>query len=124
MVSVVISTDGSAVAGEQYSITCSVMGADNLDATFKTEWQRPGGGGSTIATQPSLTLPFTPLGQGDAGEYTCVARITTDLLLDSPVSLSDMLDITVEGKSVYVSSERCQGVEATPYLVDIFSYNV
>ena len=96
------SASGSAVAGEEYSITCTVMGADNLDAAFRVEWRRPGGGTLLIGTQSSLTHTFSPLGQGDAGQYTCEAMITTDLLLLSPLTRTDMLDITVAGKSVYM----------------------
>ena len=37
-VSVMTSASGSAVAGEEYSITCTVMGADNLPgAIFRVE---------------------------------------------------------------------------------------
>ena len=101
-VSVMTSASGSAVAGEEYSITCAVMGADNLDATFRVEWQLPGGGTLRIGLMSSLTHTFSPLGQGDAGEYTCEATITTDLLLGSPLTRTGMLDISVAGKSVSV----------------------
>ena len=93
------SASGSAVAGEEYSITCAVMGADNLPgATFRIEWQRPGGGTLLIGTQSSLTHTFSPVGQSDTGQYTCEATITTDLLLLSPLTRTDVLDITVAGK--------------------------
>ena len=49
-----------------------------------------------------LTHTFSSLGQGDAGLYTCEATITTDLLLLSPLTQSDVLDITVASKSVSV----------------------
>ena len=55
-----------------------------------------------IGTQSSLTHTFSSLGQGDAGQYTCEAMITTDLLLESPLTRTDMLDITVASKSVSV----------------------
>ena len=100
-VSVMTSASGSAVAGEEYSITCAVMGADNLpDAMFRVEWQRPSGGTLLIGTQSSLTHTFSPVGQGNAGQYTCEAMITTDLLLLSPLTRTEMLDVTVTGKSV------------------------
>ena len=95
------SASGSAVAGEEYSITCTVMGADNLpDAAFRVEWQRPGGGTLRIGLMSSVTHTFSSLGRDDAGRYTCEATITTDLLLLSPLTRTDMLDITVSGKSV------------------------
>ena len=95
------SASGSAVAGEEYSITCTVMGADNLDATFRIEWQSPGGG-TLIGLISSVTHTFSPLGQDDAGQYTCEATITTDLLMQSPLTRTGMLDITVASKSVSV----------------------
>ena len=116
------SASGSAVAGEEYSITCAVMGADNLDATFRVEWQRPGGGTLRIGLISSVTHTFSPLRQGDAGEYTCEAVITTDLLLQSPLTQSDVLDITVTSKSVSVCvcikyiSEQLQKVETISYI--------
>ena len=96
------SASGSAVAGEEYSITCTVLGADNLDATFRIEWQRPGGGTLRTGLTSSLTHIFSPVGQSDTGQYTCEATITTDLLLQSPLTQTGMLDITVAGKSVFV----------------------
>ena len=120
------STSGSAIVGEEYSITCAVMGADNLDATFRIEWQRPGGDSLLIGILSSLTHTFSPLGQGDEGEYTCGATITTDLLLESPLTRTVMLDITVAGKSVsvcvcikymYQMSSFMQAVETISYFV-------
>ena len=94
---------GSAVAGEEYSITCTVMGADNLPgAMFRIEWQSPGGDSLRIGLMSSVTHTFSPVGQDDAGQYTCEATITTDLLLQSPLIRTDMLDITVAGKTVSV----------------------
>ena len=93
-----ISTSGSAVAGEEYSVICAVMGADNLDASFMTELNPPVGD-SAIVSLPSVTISISPLGQGDAGEYTCEAMITTALLLGSPITVNGMLDIEVGGKS-------------------------
>ena len=98
-VSVMTSFSGSAVAGEQYSIICAVMGADNLQgAIFSVVWRRTGGGTIRMGNQSSLTHTFSPLGQSDAGSYTCEAVITTDLLLQSPLMRSGMLIIAVSRK--------------------------
>ena len=94
------SASGSAVAGEEYSITCAVMGADNLDTAFRVEWLRPGGDTLRIGLTSSVTHTFNSLGQDDAGQYTCEATITTVLLLLSPLTRSDVLDITVTSKSM------------------------
>ena len=111
-----VSDNGSAIAGEQYSIICAVIGAGNLQgATFRTEWRRTGGGVVLVALQSSLTHTFSPrLGQSDAGSYTCEAMITTDLLLNSPLTQSDMLDVTVAGKlmCMCIKLSSFQAVEA------------
>ena len=111
-----VSDSGSAIAGEQYSIICAVIGAGNLQgATFRIEWRRTGGDVVEVrsSTQSSFTHTFSPrLGQSDAGSYTCEATITTDLLLDSPLTQSDMLDVTVAGKLMCIKLSSFQAVEA------------
>ena len=110
-----VSDSGSAIAGEQYSIICAVIGAGNLQgATFRIEWRRTGGDVVVVALQSSLTHTFSPrLGESDAGSYTCQATITTDLLLDS-LTRSDLLDVTVAGKlmCMCIKLSSFQAVEA------------
>ena len=78
------------------------MGADNLDAAFRVEWQLPGGGTLRIGLMSSLLHTFSSLRQGDAGQYTCEAIIiTTDLLLQSPLTRTGMLYITMADKCMY-----------------------
>ena len=100
-VSIVTSTDpvGSGVAGEDYSITCTVVGADTLGATFSILWLRPGGDVLAMATESSLTHTFTPLGQSDEGIYTCMATVSSILLSDD-LTPSEMLTVTVTSKFV------------------------
>ena len=97
--SVVTSTDpvDSGVAGDAYSITCTVMGADTLGATFSITWLRPGGDVLAMATESSLTHTFTPVGQSDEGIYTCMATVSSALLSDD-LTPSGMQSVTVTSK--------------------------
>ena len=99
MVSVATSQSGSGVAGQEYSITCNVVGADNLAATFSIEWRDPDNNMLLSGSSSSLTYTFTPLAESDAGIYTCVATVSSTLL-SNPRTPSDTLSITVTSKCV------------------------
>ena len=110
-VSVVTSTIpvGAGVAGEGYSITCTVMGADTLGANFNIMWLRPGGDLLAMATstESSLTHTFTPVGESDVGMYTCEATVSSILLIDDLTS-SGMLSVTVTSKCAVEIAACCQ----------------
>ena len=97
---------GSGVAGEDYSITCTVVGADTLGATFNIMWLRPGGDVLAMATESSLTHTFTPLGQSDEGIYTCMATVSSDLLSDD-LTRSGMQSVTVTSKFMIEIAAYC-----------------
>ena len=101
-VSVITSTNpvGSGIAGEDYSITCTVMGAETLGATFNIMWLRLGGGvlAMETSTESSLTHTFTPVGESDEGLYTCEATVSSTLLSGVLTPPSEMLSVTVTSK--------------------------
>ena len=74
-----ITPSGSAVVGMSYTLTCTVSGADNLEATISLEFTGPNSGSQGTGT--SLQLPLT-LDLNDAGEYTCSATVSSDLLFN------------------------------------------
>ena len=50
------------------TLTCGVSGADNLDPMMTYLWTRNGG----REVSRSSTLPLSPVGLSDAGNYTCL----------------------------------------------------
>ena len=73
---VLITPSGSTVVGMSYTLTCTVSGADNLGGTITYAFTGPN---SVSGSGTSLQLPLT-LDLNDAGQYTCTATVSSDLL--------------------------------------------
>ena len=58
------------MAGQSFSLTCSVTGADSLAPTISYQWFR----GQSLVTS-SLILSFDSLFLSDVGQYRCVATV-------------------------------------------------
>ena len=89
-VTVMITTPGSAVVGMSYTLTCTVSGADNLEATITYAFTGPN---SVSGTGTSLQLPLT-LDLNDAGRYTCTATVSSGLLTNN-LTLTDTEDVNI-----------------------------
>lgn len=63
------------IAGQGYNLTCSVLGADNLDSNMIYEWIK-----HETFNKSSSTLSFSPLRLSDAGVYTCRVTVSSDYL--------------------------------------------
>ena len=90
---VLITPSGSTVVGMSYTLTCTVSGADNLEATISLEFTGPN---SVSGTGTSLQLPLT-LDLNDAGKYTCTATVSSTLLSNDLI-LTDTEDITLQSE--------------------------
>ena len=99
---------GAVVAGEDYSITCTVVGADTLGATFNIMWLRPGGDVLAMATstESSLTHTFNSVGESDEGMYTCEATVSSTLLSDD-ITPSGMQSVTVTSTFIIEIAAYC-----------------
>ena len=64
--------------GHSYTLTCSVNGTDNLNATIDYEWQDQ----SSTSIGYSNNLTFNSLSLSDAGQYTCKVTITSSYLVE------------------------------------------
>lgn len=72
-----ITTTGDSIAGESYSLQCSVSVVDYL--VVQPDLKLVAANGSTVASQMNttvLTHSFSPLITSDRGEYTCTATLT------------------------------------------------
>ena len=94
------SSEGSATAGEEYSIICKVNGADNLDAEFHLMWiaQNKSEVASQRRNDGHLSHNFTA-DIADAGLYTCIANITSSYI-NSSLIVNTTMNITIQSKSV------------------------
>ena len=75
-VSVVISTSGTAIVGESYTLMCSVTGVESLNATTNFEWRDS----NWNLVSSNAVLTFSPLFSSHGGYYYCVATVSTPYL--------------------------------------------
>ena len=88
-VSVQISDGGAApTAGENYQLTCSVSGANNLNPTITYQWTRNSGSGQTPVGTNLNVLSFTPLRLSDAASYGCEVRISSSYLASEIIAMN------------------------------------
>ena len=67
-VQAVISTDGTPIAGESFTLTCSI---ESLNIPTNIEWRDSDG----IVVSTESNLQFLPLRLSHGEEYTCVASV-------------------------------------------------
>ena len=94
--SVQISDSGATpIAGEDYQLTCSVSGAENLNPTTTYRWTRNSGSGQTQVGANSNTLSFTPLRLADAASYVCGVTVSSSYLA-SDITARSSLDVRIQ----------------------------
>ena len=94
---VLITPSGPAVVGMSYTLTCTVSGADNLEATINPI--AFSGPSTATGTGTALELPLGSLTLTDAGEYTCTATVSSGLLT-SDLELSDTETVNIPSESL------------------------
>ena len=98
MVVQIINT-GIPTAGENYQLTCAVLGAENLNPTITYQWTK-----NNIQMQiksNSETLSFTPLRLSDAANYACTVTIASSYLTGD-ISVMNFQEVTVQSEHNYV----------------------
>ena len=85
-------TAPAAVLGMSYTLTCAVSGVDSLGASISLAFIGPNTGSGTGT---SFQFQLGPLDADDAGQYTCTATITSDLLSDNLVR-TDTEDVIIQ----------------------------
>ena len=76
---VLISNNGTPTAGEDYQLTCDVLGAENLKPTITYQWIKNSSSQIQVESN-SNTLSFTPLRLSDAANYVCTVTIASNYL--------------------------------------------
>ena len=86
---------GTPTVGENYSLTCTVTGADQLNPTITYRWFKDN---TVVSGEPQSTLSFSPLSLSDAGQYRCRVTVSSTLLSRSISKVSNAQDLTLQGK--------------------------
>ena len=94
-VSVVTSVNASQIAGEEFSIICSVTGINDLDTVIS--WIAPDNHVLMETKNVTLTYTFTA-SISDAGHYTCKTSVTFSMYQESPLNLTSKLTVIVKCK--------------------------
>ena len=112
MVTIEAETPGTPLAGDSYTLTCTVEVVEGLVPVV--QWLDPfsntivSGGDFTVGdptidgTTTTLTLTFNPLRTSHGGEYTCRATVTVEEVSISDVTGEDTFTVTLQSKLLEV----------------------
>ena len=92
---------GILTSGENFDLSCTVLGAENINPTIAYQWIKSNGSQTMVGTD-SNTLSFTPLRLSSASRYICMVTITSSYLTGDFVAL-DSQGIRVQSK--YLSGD-------------------
>ena len=96
-----LTLDGSPVAGQNFSLTCSVTGTDSLSPTISYQFTQDNPGQTTVrGTQTTPTLTFDPLVLSDRGQYSCEVNVTSPYLTSPQVVSSESVSLSVQSESL------------------------
>ena len=82
-------------AGEDYQLTCSVSGAENLNPTITYRWTRNSGSGQTQVGANLNALSFIPLRLPDAASYICEVTVSSSYLV-SDIMATNSFDVRIQ----------------------------
>ena len=95
-VSVHIGDSGATpTAGQNYQLTCSVTGAENLNSAITYRWTKDSGSGQTQVGTNSSILSFTPLRLSDAASYVYGVTVSSSYLV-SDITATNTLNVTIQ----------------------------
>ena len=112
-VSAEISTSGAPIAGESYTLMCSVTGVQSLNATTNFEWRKSDG----RLVSSNAVLVFSSLFSSHEGRYTCDATVSSSYL-ENDFVLSAVKGFIVECK--FIGNMIC-GLNGNATLIMCFS---
>ena len=81
-----------------YSLTCGVIGAGNLNPSITFQWTKNNGTQTQIqvGADPRV-LSFSPLRLSDAGQYTCQTTVSSPYL-NSDITVMGTQDVRIQSK--------------------------
>ena len=107
---ITVDASGTSIAGETYSLTCTVSLEQELRESPVIEWIGPDGGvienGTPVdvslnSSSTTMTLLFSPLHTSHGGTYWCRATVT-DTAAKIVIMNSSSVNVTVQSKLLYV----------------------
>ena len=88
-----------AIAGEDYNLICSVLGAEHLNPIITYQWRK--NDDSYLTEINSTVLSFAPARISDAGaNYSCIVTIVSSFLTDSVVIMTSHR-VRIQSKFTY-----------------------
>ena len=90
-----IVSGGTPTVGENYSLTCTVTGADRLNPTITYRWFK---NTALVSGERQTRFLFPSLSLSDAGQYRCRVTVSSTLLSQSTIVLSNTQDLTRQSK--------------------------
>ncbi len=90
-----VTPSGSPMAGQSFTLTCSLTGGDSLSPTVSYQWRR----GESLLTNSPI-LHFDSLYLSDVGQYSCVVILSSSLL-DQEYTVTGTYNIEFISKYVY-----------------------
>lgn len=104
MVRISAGTNTTPVVEEiDYSLSCEVVGADNIYPIFTYQWNKTNSTTSqltamtVVGNNNSNTLSFDPLRVSDAGSYTCQVGVNSSFL-NEVVYFVDTWNLSIQSK--------------------------
>ena len=88
---------GTSAVGESYSLVCTVTGADQLNPTITYRWFKDN---TVVSGETQSTLSFS-LSLYDSGQYRCDITVSSTLLNQSIIAVSNTQDLTLQCKYKY-----------------------
>ena len=81
-----------------YSLTCGVGGAANLNPSITYQWTKNNGTQTQLQVRPDpKILSFSPFRLSDAGRYTCQATVSSPYL-NNDITMMDSHDVTLQSE--------------------------
>ena len=87
--------DVDPVAGQNYVLTCGVIGAENLSPNITYWWTKDSSGNIGYH---SSSISFSPLRLSDAGQYTCHIIVQSPFIYNE-ASVTAYQNVTLKRKS-------------------------
>ena len=113
---IIISDSGSPVLGQTgYTLTCAVIGDENLSPTITYQWTRDNGATQTQVGTNSNTLSFSPLSLSDAGRYTC------DVTVSSPYITNIIMAASESDNTPSLSFQCTLVIDINPSIVILYT---
>ena len=98
-----VSGEGNPIAGERYTLVCTVHGAEKLSSNMTYQWTRIE---THFISSMVSTLTFSPVKLSDAGNYMCTVSVSSDYL-DTIISAHSSTQLTVGSKCLHSHVYAC-----------------